>query len=227
MLTCFIRKGAYDDRIFRILMLIISRHGGSHKPHKMEPESPAIGVVGLAGLFNACLETVARIEASKEFGNDSHALATQFHAIRLLFERWGRAIGLEKGQVSVHHHPSLDDQSVCLVVAEIISMIRNIVSDLGNPEDAAATKPFRLARHPAIPSAPLAPKRQKLAWALRGKERLAAEVETLHGLVRKLYELIPTGDSNKAAEISATNSDAFRKLQGLICLYIRQDTCVN
>ncbi|CAI6088784.1 unnamed protein product [Clonostachys chloroleuca] len=159
----------------------------------MEPESPAIGVVGLAGLFNACLGTVARIEASKEFGNDSHALATQFHAIRLLFERWGRAIGLEKGQVSVHHHPSLDDQSVCLVVAEIISMIRNIVSDLGNPEDAAATKPFSLARRPAIPSAPLAPKRQKLAWALRGKERLAAEVETLHGLVRKLYELIPPG----------------------------------
>ncbi|CAH0026867.1 unnamed protein product [Clonostachys rhizophaga] len=161
----------------------------------MEPESPAIGVVGLAGLFNACLATVARIDANKEFGNDSHALATQFHAIRLLLERWGRAVGLEKGQVSAHHHPGLDDL------------------DLGNPEDAVVTKPFSLARRPAIPSAPLTPKRQKLAWALRGKERLASEVETLDGLVRKLYELIPTGDSNKAAEISATNSDAFRKLQ--------------
>ncbi|CAH0049287.1 unnamed protein product [Clonostachys solani] len=179
----------------------------------MEPQSLAIGVVGLARLFNACLGTVARIDAYKEFGNDSYALATHFHAIRLLFERWGRAVGLEKGQVSVHYHPGLDDQSVCLVVAEIISMIRNIVSDAGNPEDAAATKPFGLTRRPAIPSPPLPPKRQKLAWALRGKERRNAEVETLDGLVRKLYELIPTGDSNKATEITATNSDAFRKLQ--------------
>ncbi|CAG9971953.1 unnamed protein product [Clonostachys byssicola] len=179
----------------------------------MEPESSAIGVVSLAGLFNACLGTVARIDANKEFRSDSQALAAQFHAIRLLFERWGRAVGLEKGQVSVHHHPVLEDQSVCLVVAEIISMIRNIVVGLETLEDAAATKPSGLTRRPAISSAPLAPKRQKLASALRGNESLAAEVETVDGLVRKLYELIPTGDSSKAAEINATNSDAFRKLQ--------------
>jgi hypothetical protein len=208
-------------------MLIIKKHGGFHKPHKMEPESPTIGVVGLAGLFNACLGTVARIDANKEFGNDSHALATQFHAIRLVFERWGRAVGLEKGQASVHHHPNLEDQSIRLVVAEIISMIRNIVIGLENPEDAAARKPSSLTRRPAISSAHLAPKRQKLASALRGKERLSVEVETLDGLVRKLYELIPPGDSSKAAEINATNSDAFRKLQGLKYLYIRQDICVN
>ncbi|VUC26434.1 unnamed protein product [Clonostachys rosea] len=164
----------------------------------MEPVGLAVGVVGLVGLFNTCLETVARVDAYKEFGSDSRALAAQFQANRLLFERWGRSIELEQGRFPDRYHPSLDDQSVLLVVTEIISMIRNIFSDVGKPDDAPATKSTSLARGPTIPSGPSTSKRHKIA---------------LDGLVRKLYELVPIEDANKEAEIDATSSDPFRKLQ--------------
>ncbi|KAH8879064.1 hypothetical protein GQ53DRAFT_856395 [Thozetella sp. PMI_491] len=70
----------------------------------MEPVGLAVGVVGLLGLFSTCLEAVERVDAYREFGRDSHHLATRFEAERLRFQQWGRAVGIAQSIGRVKRH---------------------------------------------------------------------------------------------------------------------------
>lgn len=70
----------------------------------MEPVGIAVGIMGLAGLYSSCLDAVARAKDYKTFETDSQTLNAQFEADRLRFQRWGRDVGLERGQLSAGHH---------------------------------------------------------------------------------------------------------------------------
>lgn len=52
----------------------------------MEPVGLGIGVIGLAGLFTACLYVTDRAKAFKSFTFDSDALQVQFDAHRFRLE---------------------------------------------------------------------------------------------------------------------------------------------
>jgi hypothetical protein len=40
----------------------------------MEPISFTVGIVGLAGLFNVCLDVIDKVDSYKDFGVDSRAI---------------------------------------------------------------------------------------------------------------------------------------------------------
>jgi hypothetical protein len=48
----------------------------------METAGLIIGVAGLAGLFNSCLEAVDKVQSYQMFGTDSHVLDTRFKVAR-------------------------------------------------------------------------------------------------------------------------------------------------
>ncbi|CAG9988781.1 unnamed protein product [Clonostachys byssicola] len=185
----------------------------------MEPAGVAIGVIGLVGLFNTCLDVVARVDAYRDFGFDSRSLAAQFEADKLRFERWGRAVGLEQGKLSTNYHPGLAEQSTRSVVAHLISTIQEVCqgSESGASEQLSESGAHKLTRRQTISSISSASTRQKLAWALRGKAKRVAEVEKLGILVQKLYEQVPveTDEAKRLHGSDVINFGGMRYMQDI------------
>ncbi|RYP93534.1 hypothetical protein DL770_000418 [Monosporascus sp. CRB-9-2] len=75
----------------------------------MEPVGLVVGIAGLGGLFNTCLEAVERVQSYKDLRDDSQALDAQFNAEKLRFEKWGPAVGLDPEKSLADHHHALDD----------------------------------------------------------------------------------------------------------------------
>ncbi|KAH7022278.1 prion-inhibition and propagation-domain-containing protein [Ilyonectria destructans] len=145
----------------------------------MEPVGLAVGISGLAGLFTSCLEVIENIDSYRDFGLDSRALAAQFDADRLRFDEWGQAVGIKHGKLSEDHHRALDDPRKLSMTKELLYLIKQIS---GDSDDA-------LTQHEFFSLA--ASKRQKIAWALRGKRKRTAQVEQFGSLVQHLHTLIP------------------------------------
>lgn len=166
----------------------------------MEPVGLAVGISGLAGLFTSCLEVIENIDSYRDFGLDSRALAAQFDADRLRFEEWGQAVGVKLGKLSEDHHRALDDPRKLSMTKELLYLIKQISGDsdgaLTQHElllDAELTAQTRFTPNRAWPnrSSLAASKRQKIAWALRGKRKRTAQVEQFGALVQHLHTLIP------------------------------------
>uniref|UniRef100_A0A8H7TT20 ZZ-type domain-containing protein n=1 Tax=Bionectria ochroleuca TaxID=29856 RepID=A0A8H7TT20_BIOOC len=98
----------------------------------METAGLVIGVVGLAGLFNSCLEALDKLQTYRTFGNDSHILDTRFSATKARFERWGPGVGIERGQLMHAHHPALDDKDLSDTVAKLLHVIVEAICNPGN-----------------------------------------------------------------------------------------------
>ncbi|KAK5989337.1 Erythrocyte ankyrin [Cladobotryum mycophilum] len=132
----------------------------------MEPVGLAVGVIGLASLFGACLDAVDKIDDYKHYKNDSHSLATQFKAHKLRFEQWGKSVGIDRNKsLTPDHHEALDDQSTLETVLEILSIIKRVCNfeDEGPP-------PHNLQL---------------------GKIKRTAQIEQFGTLVQHLYHLVP------------------------------------
>ncbi|PIG89754.1 ankyrin [Aspergillus arachidicola] len=66
----------------------------------MEPAGLAVGVIGLFGLFNTCLDVANKYDEWKDFGSESRCLTAQFEAQKLRLQKWGEAVGVEDESVS-------------------------------------------------------------------------------------------------------------------------------
>ncbi|RYO99304.1 hypothetical protein DL763_001583 [Monosporascus cannonballus] len=164
----------------------------------MEPIGLAVGIVGLAGLFSSCLEAIEKVHSYRAFGSDSHILDAQFMAEKLCFEKWGRAVGLDQVKPGDHHH-ALDDPVTATAVREHLAIIQEICrTDDAPPRPSAGSVLaqdglFPASRPRPYHGAPSGSRRQKLAWALRGKGERIEQVNLLRRLVQQLHNLVPPG----------------------------------
>ena len=69
----------------------------------METAGLVIGVAGLAGLFSTCLEVLDKVQAYQTSAIDLDVLAVRFNATKVLFERRGTSVGIDKGRLLPEH----------------------------------------------------------------------------------------------------------------------------
>ncbi|KAH6990055.1 hypothetical protein EDB80DRAFT_781838 [Ilyonectria destructans] len=128
----------------------------------METAGLVVGLAGLAGLFNSCLESINKVQSYQTFGTDSHVLDTRF-------KRWGLGVGIEQGRLLPDHHSALDDKDTSTVVTDLLHIIIKAICDANNtpprrtrtagPGDEGLHQP----RHPyAVASES---RRRKMTWA--------------------------------------------------------------
>ncbi|OAQ89061.1 ankyrin repeat domain-containing protein 52 [Purpureocillium lilacinum] len=160
----------------------------------MEAAGLVIGVAGLAGLFNSCLEAVDKVQSYQTFGADSHVLDTRFQVAKARFERWGQGVGIEKGKLQPYHHLALDDKETSTVVTDVLHIIIKAICDAGNtPRRTRAAGPgddsssLHGLRTPYASDS----RRRKLTWALWGKGARTEQVELFEKLVQELHNLVP------------------------------------
>lgn len=137
-----------------------------------------VGVIGLAGLFTACLDAIDRVKVFKSYVFDSEASRVQFDGHKLRLENWGRKVGLERGQPGSGDHDRLKDPETRKLVEDTLNIIHRIISDGGNPPSLSRRKTGDLNQVPGPIST-----RQQLAWALGGKGTRASQVALLGGLL--------------------------------------------
>lgn len=140
----------------------------------METAGLVVGLAGLAGLFNSCLESINKVQSYQTFGTDSHVLDTGFKAAKARFGRWGLGVGIEQGRLLPDHHSALDDKDTSTVVTDLLHIIIKAICDANNtpprrtrtagPGDEGLHQP----RHPyAVASES---RRRKMTWALWARE---------------------------------------------------------
>ncbi|KAF4958405.1 hypothetical protein FSARC_11022, partial [Fusarium sarcochroum] len=164
----------------------------------MEVAGLAIGVVGLAGLFNSCLESLARVQSYQSSKSDSHVLNTRFRASKTRFEQWGVSVGFLHGKLMQDHHSALDNQDIAKVVEDILRIItKTIIAGFDAPE----TKNIGALHHNEPYSTDLSKSRRKrLRWALGGKEEHIEQVDMFEKLVQQLHNLVPPNTEDNHAD---------------------------
>ncbi len=168
----------------------------------MEAVGLAIGVAGLAALFDTCLGVFDRVGSYKDFGRDAHYLSTRLKAEKLRFEQWGRAVGIADAEIADAHHPALNDPHVRSTARDLLYLIQEISLDTGDALPSQHTRGNTKIGEAGVSSAVQAPsnsetsrsKGRKLLWALGGKEKAESLVEKLAALVSLLLQLVPSRD---------------------------------
>lgn len=188
----------------------------------MEPAGLTVGILGLAGLFNTCLDVLEKVDSWKGFGSESRSMSAQFKAHKIRLEKWGQAVGIEQGRLSDEHDRLLDDPRILSTVQELLSAIKDIcgyddntfpTNDLGYSMTINKQK----SRCHARPQNPHESKRLKLSWALRDKAKRIAQVEQISLLVQNLHGLVPINGVRGATakyEESTSSGDPSKGLNG-------------
>ncbi|KAH6979058.1 ankyrin repeat-containing domain protein [Fusarium venenatum] len=148
----------------------------------MEAAGLAIGIVGIAGLFNTCLDSLARFQSYKSSYADSHVLDTRFRAARTRFEQWGTSVGISEGRLLPDHHHGLNDENTAGVIQDILQIISKTICDNGNTQQNL--------HHNERFAGILQSRRKRLRWALGGKEDRTEQVEIFEKLVEHLHNLV-------------------------------------
>lgn len=162
---------------------------GPQTPHSasiMEVAGLAIGVVGIAGIFNTCLDSLARFQSYRSSNAESHLLDTRFRAARARFEQWGVGVGISNGKLLPDHHPGLDNKDTAGVIEDVLHIITKVICDNANVHSRLPDGSY---------TGPTQPRRKRLKWALGGKADRVEQVDVFEKLVQQLYNLVhPKGE---------------------------------
>lgn len=188
----------------------------------MELAGLGIGIVGLAGLFNTCLDIVARIDSYKEADFDAKFLSTQFESDKIILRQWGQQVGLA-GDPSGQNNPSkkFDDPNVQAVVHKTLELITRIDSEAGiDLQDSLQSSDPTGPK--SMPNAPDRTKRRlteslkiqgsrssRVTWSLKNKTKYANKVQAFGVLVRQLFQLIPIGETKNEKHSTLAVRDGY------------------
>jgi hypothetical protein len=159
----------------------------------MEPVGIALGVVGLAGLFSVCLDSIDRYRAYKSFTSDSEALDVQLGAHRLRLEEWGHAVGIDQDKPSPAYNRRLEDPKTSVLVADLLRIIKETIQSGGGG------LPRRNSGfHAKTQEDTRSPRFRKLSYAFGGKSDRLSNIALLGRLLDQLERLVPpnVGDAN-------------------------------
>jgi hypothetical protein len=160
---------------------------------------------GIAGLYSACLDIIDKVDSYKEYGIESRSMIAQFEADKLLFQKWGKNVGIDQNRLLDKHHRNLDDPQTVSSVEKILSSIQELYLSADNTR-LTLLKPAQksksstggtllsgsYARYETVQES--ASKRKRVAWAFRNKAKFVAQVQQFGALVQRLHSLVPPDD---------------------------------
>jgi Ras family protein A len=204
----------------------------------MEAAGLAVGVVGLAGLFSACVDCFHYIDAGRRYEYDSEILIAKFHIQHVRLYLWGYLVGLT-GDIEQENLNILAQQEigVKLCLGGIRTLLTNS-NDLVEKYGLVDTEPIEdddkqledqrglarverlrsslctlLPNHNMVDSGPDVLARAK--WAIRDKGRFVTLVEDLKDFVDGLQGVVPAilPRHNRLVERGISNIDDNEVLQ--------------
>ena len=161
-------------------------------------------VIGVAAVFNVCIDVLERIDSYRDFGTDSGQTVARFEADKIRLQEWADDVGISDGKMRDMHHNRLDRPEIVSVVKTILYYIRELFdatehtqaqlrlpANIADSTSLALHGPFRSdmkAKRKAHSSISV---RSGIGWALKSKAKFITQVEKFEVLVDKLYALVP------------------------------------
>lgn len=164
----------------------------------MEPAGLAVGIVGLAGVYSACIDVLSRVQSYKSFQGDSKTLSIRFEGAKVRLGIWADKVGIKlqnnelANETDEPNHAAPKNSKLRLVVKEHLTIIEKLFC----PEESLSqseTSELLLAASRS--------KRHRLGWALAGKEIRKEHVAAFETLVQNLHDLIPPDSQHPVSEI--------------------------
>ncbi|CVL06326.1 related to ankyrin [Fusarium mangiferae] len=162
----------------------------------MEVTGLAVGVVGLAGLFSVCLDSLSRFQTYRESNSETHILETRFRAARARFEQWGVSVGISNGRLQSDHHLGLDNEETTHLIESILQIIAKTICDESILQRTRTGPRFQSGQFGGLSQS----RGKRLKWTLGGKESRLEQVDMFEKLVQQLYNLIQPEDKNQSYE---------------------------
>ncbi|KAH7210006.1 prion-inhibition and propagation-domain-containing protein [Fusarium oxysporum] len=162
----------------------------------MEVTGLAVGVVGLAGLFSVCLDSLSRFQSYRESNSETHVLDTRFRAARARFEQWGVSVGISNGRLQPDHHDGLDNKETVNLIESILQIIAKTICDESTLQRAHTGPRFQSGQCGSLSQS----RGKRLIWALGSKQSRNEQVDNFEKLVQQLYNLIPPEDKSQDYE---------------------------
>lgn len=168
-------------------------------------------VVGLVGLYSACIETAHRIESYKHFQSEARLLLVKFQADKAILQHWADSVGILNDRLSETYDRRLDDRKIGLAVQGILLAIQTLLkSTEESPSESfqqgassvSAARQIAFAQGVTETVSISFRKRDRLAWTFGGKGRFTALVDTFGALVGKLHGLVPLKTNSERQLIS-------------------------
>lgn len=176
-----------------------------------------IGIAGLAGTFNACLEAFSLFHAGRSYGRDLEILLTKLDIEKTLLLHWAERVGL----VNTRNDrpicdPRLNDSRTHSAVANALSCVLYLLTDserlhveygaipspLGtasqNIEVVSSSRMRSFARSYQQLQFRMGKRQEnvtafsKIKWAIRDRERFSSLIDELRTFIKYLDELLPT-----------------------------------
>ncbi|KAF5554105.1 ankyrin [Fusarium phyllophilum] len=162
----------------------------------MEVTGLAVGVVGLAGLFSVCLDSLSRFQTYRESNTETHVLDTRFRAARARFEQWGASVGISNGRLQPDHHRGLDNKETADLIENILQIIAKTICDDSILQRKRTRPQLQSEQFGGLSQS----RGRRLKWALGGKESRNEQVDIFEKLVQQLYNLIPPEEKSQNYE---------------------------
>lgn len=153
--------------------------------------------VGLVGLFSTCLEALDKVDSWRNYEYESGSLDAQFRVQKILFQRWGEAVGLGTKDIDGKEKEISSDPDACEIVKKLLQSIKQIESwgDSTSPLPMHEAEKSRVRGRVLLSDSRLntffRSTKKKFGWSLRGKDKRKFQVEQLSALVSALANLIP------------------------------------
>jgi hypothetical protein len=192
-----------------------------------EPIGLTIGIAGLAGIFSVCLDVIEKVDSYKDFGIESRSIVAQFEADKILFQKWGKNVGIDKHVLAADHHRNLDDRQTFSGVEKILSSIKEL--HLSADSTRSSLEPaLNLGSQSSLhqyssegqsrdqTGMESSSKKKRIAWAFRRKAKFVAQVQQFGVLVQALRNLVPP-DGMKGVEkmYNGPVGDGFGSFDGM------------
>ncbi|EME41525.1 hypothetical protein DOTSEDRAFT_73817 [Dothistroma septosporum NZE10] len=192
----------------------------------MEPAGLAMGVVGVAALFDGCMSAFNYVESGKSFGKDYQKATLKIEILQLRLSRWGESVTRvdEPSQLpaGVALASEQEHRTVEKLLGEILNELEDAerISSRYEPEPAAngydsgcesiesltvRTRELALTRQKKVSFG------LKAKWALHHKGKLKNLIDSLDGNVKSLVELFP-GAKQKQQQLARQEATALAEL---------------
>ncbi|KAK5739284.1 hypothetical protein LTR17_005390 [Elasticomyces elasticus] len=176
-----------------------------------------VGGLGLAALFDSCLQAFEHVEAAKNYGAQYQRLMLRLSILQLRLARWGATVRLVDGeseQLSSYGF-SVSSQAEAETVRRLLGEIFGSLEDARtasqpytpaptlvdnrfvatNRATASITAMMQMTRTLARRRQKQSTTLQKARWALHDESKLRRLVQDLTGLIADLVELFPATQS--------------------------------
>lgn len=185
-----------NDRLLRRIW-IFSGHTIRADNFNMDPASFAIGIVGLAGLLEACISGFNRVETARHYGKTSGRLQMRFENQKFHFEKWAAEQQTRGNDEQQARGNDVDcDRGRAQRVEETLHWIKDsllsIEESFNKQGKATLSAPGNTAPRSAGVKTEKHSVRSKFKWSMGGKESLTEQVEGFEEAIRQLHELVPS-----------------------------------